>query len=98
MRHAIRGLRRFVVGTNTAKRIFFTWCDQWTCASHAVNVFAFDDDFSIGVLSCVLHTIWARAQSSTLEDRIRYTPSTAFETFPWPQPSDREPVAALPAL
>ena len=26
----------------------------------------------------------ARARSSTLEDRIRYTPTSAFETFPWP--------------
>lgn len=31
-----------------------------------------------------IHSGWAKAQSSTLEDRIRYTPSSAFETFPWP--------------
>jgi hypothetical protein len=94
MRAAVHGLKRFIVGTNTAKRIFFAWCDPWTCPSHAVNVFAFDDDFSIGVLSSSAHTEWARAQSSTLEDRIRYTPSTAFETFPWPSPDSREPVAS----
>jgi hypothetical protein len=33
-----------------------------------------------------------RAQSSTLEDRIRYTPSSAFETFPWPS-GNRDEVA-----
>jgi hypothetical protein len=35
-------------------------------------------------------------QSSTLEDRIRYTPTSAFETFPWPpnpEASVREQVA-----
>lgn len=36
------------------------------------------------VLSSSVHTDWAAARSSTLEDRIRYTPSSAFETFPWP--------------
>ncbi len=83
-----------IVGTNTAKRILFAWCDPWGCPSHAVNVFAFADDFAIGVLSSRVQPGWARAQSSTLEDRIRYTPSTAFETFPWPQREDRGPVAA----
>ena len=36
------------------------------------------------MLSSRIHQRWARAQSSTLEDRIRYTPTSAFETFPWP--------------
>jgi hypothetical protein len=29
---------------------------------------------------------WAWAQSSTLETRLRYTPSSVFMTFPWPDP------------
>jgi hypothetical protein len=37
---------------------------------------------------CVLqsrpHEIWARLFGSTLEDRLRYTPSDCFETFPFP--------------
>ena len=40
---------------------------------------------------------WAWAQSSTLETRLRYTPTTVFETFPWPDPvteAARERVAA----
>jgi hypothetical protein len=38
----------------------------------------------MGVLSSSIHHDWAQAQSSTLEDRFRYTPTSAFETFPWP--------------
>jgi hypothetical protein len=37
-----------------------------------------------GVASTAIHQEWARAQSSTLEDGFRYTPTSAFETFPWP--------------
>jgi hypothetical protein len=97
MRRAIRGLPRYIVGTNTAKRIFFTWCDPWTCPSHMVNVFAFADEYSIGVLTTRAHHEWARMQSSTLEDRIRYTPTSAFETFPWPKPTStqREEISGL---
>ena len=63
-----------------------------TLPSNAMNVFVFDRDQDMGVLSSRVHTEWARQQSSTLEDRIRYTPTSAFETFPWPS-GDLGPVA-----
>jgi N-6 DNA Methylase len=79
-----QGLRRFIAGSATAKRIFFVWCDLGWRPSNSTNMFAFDDDYEMAVLSSSAHTEWARGRSSTLEDRIRYTPSSAFETFPWP--------------
>lgn len=94
MRAALASLTRYIGGTATGKRILFAWCDLWTCPSNAMNVFAFDDDFGFGVLSSSVHGVWAKSSSSTLEDRIRYTPTSAFETFPWPKGS-REDVAAL---
>ncbi|MBX3088734.1 MAG: hypothetical protein KF742_09585, partial [Cryobacterium sp.] len=63
-------------------------------------VFAFDDDYSMGILLSRAHDAWAWAQSSTLETRLRYTPSTVFETFPWPAPitqAHREEIAAASA-
>lgn len=84
MRAAIARSSRYIGGTATGKRILFAWCDPWTLPSNAMNVFAFDDDGAFGVLTSRPHIEWARIQSSTLEDRIRYTPSSAFETFPWP--------------
>jgi hypothetical protein len=67
-----------------AKRIFFVWAEPDWRPSDSTNVFALDSDYAIAVLSSSVHTNWAAARSSTLEDRIRYTPSSAFETFPWP--------------
>lgn len=97
MRQAIEGLPRYIAGTATGKRIHFVWQDAWTCPSNATNVFPFDDDYALGVLSSSAHLGWARAQSSTLREDIRYTPSSAFETFPWPQPSSeqRETIADI---
>src|SRR5690606_34501239 len=37
------------------------------------------------------HEIWARFFASTLEDRLRYTPSDCFETFPFPQGFETSP-------
>jgi hypothetical protein len=51
----------------------------------------------MGVLTSAVHCEWASKKSSTLEDRIRYTPSSAFDTFPWPQTTNdqREQIGAL---
>ncbi|MBA3619673.1 MAG: hypothetical protein M3467_03015 [Actinomycetota bacterium] len=40
----------------------------------------------MGILSSYTHGRWAWARSSTLKGDIRYTPTTVFETFPWPYP------------
>lgn len=95
MRSALKGLDRYIAGIAQGKRILFCWCDPVVCPSNLTNVFAFDDDYSMGILSTSMHHEWARDQSSTLEDRFRYTPTSAFETFPWPQPSaeQREAIA-----
>ena len=96
MRSALAGLDRFVAAPGHAKRLSMGWLNAEVLASNATNVFAFDDDYSIGILLSRVHDAWAWAQSSTLETRLRYTPSSVFETFPFPDPvteSQRERVA-----
>jgi hypothetical protein len=96
-RHAIRDVKRFIAGTATGKRIFFIWCTPDWRPSNATNAFALETDYAMGVLTSRIHTDWAAKKSSTLEDRIRYTPSSAFDTFPWPQTTDdqRERIGTL---
>ncbi len=48
-------------------------------------VIASEDDYLLGILTSKVHRLWVKAQSSTLEDRTRYTNTTCFETFPFPQ-------------
>jgi hypothetical protein len=98
LRSAIENKSRFIIGTRVGKRILFCWASKDIVPSDGCNAFALDDDFAIGLLSSGTHLHWARAQSSTLEDRIRYTPTSAFETFPWPDPvtdARREEIAEL---
>jgi hypothetical protein len=57
-------------------------------------VFAREDDYFFGVLHSKVHELWARAKGTQLrevESGFRYTPTTTFETFPFPWPPGREP-------
>ena len=98
MRDALRGLPRYAAVAGHAKRLDVAWSDQQTLASNATNVFAFDDDYSMGVLLSKTHDAWAWHRSSTLKGDLRYTPTSVFTTFPWPDPvtpTQREAVAEL---
>jgi hypothetical protein len=95
MREAIAGFDRYIASPAQAKRIQFSFVDAHICPSNLVTIFAFRDDYAMGVLSSFAHDNWLRAGWSTLEDRLRYTPSTVFATFPWPKPTpeQREAIA-----
>lgn len=88
MRNAIEPLPRYVAGNAQGKRFLFCWVDAAVCPSNLTNVFAFSDDYAMGILTSSIHGAWAHSESSTLEDRPRYTPTSCFETFPWPQPGE----------
>ena len=97
MRAAIAPLRRYAAAAATGKRLLLAWAERTVVPNNAVVVFAFDDDYSMGVLLSSAHEAWARAQSSTLETRLRYTNAAVFDTFPWPDPvtpEQREAIAA----
>ena len=52
--------------------------------AHSLGIFGYDDYFHFGVLTSGFHYRWAVRHSSSLETRVRYTPSDVFETFPQP--------------
>lgn len=56
--------------------------------SHALGVFATSSYADQAVLSSSMHQYWAISRGSSLETRLRYTPSDVFETFPRPQNTD----------
>ena len=64
--------------------------DKAILPDHQLIVFARDDDYFFGVLHSRLHEVWSLRMGTSLEDRPRYTPTTTFETFPFPWPPGRE--------
>lgn len=95
LRNAVCNLRTFAVVGAHAKRLSIAVQPIEVLASNACMVFAFDDDYSMGILLSKAHDAWAWAQASTLETRLRYTPSSVFETFPFPDPVTDEQQEAV---
>ena len=49
-----------------------------------LDVIARSDDTTFGILHSRFHELWSIRMGTSLEDRPRYTPTTTFETFPFP--------------
>jgi type II restriction/modification system DNA methylase subunit YeeA len=87
MRAALQGVRRFVGTARVAKHRLFGWFEVPTLADSQLIVTATDSDARFGVLHSRLHEVWALAQGTQLREKesgFRYTPTTCFETFPFP--------------
>ncbi len=86
MQQALKGLSRFIVTPTVAKHRLFAWMCQPTLPDHQLIVIARDDDTTFGILHSRLHEVWALGLGTWLGvgNDPRYTPSTTFETFPFP--------------
>ena len=95
MRKALAPLTRYIITPRVSKYRLFSWMHNEVLADSATVVFARDDDYFFGVLHSRVHEVWARATGTQLrevESGFRYTPSTCFETFPFPWAPGAEPV------
>lgn len=91
MRAAIMPHSRFIATPSLSKHRIFVWLDRAVLPDHQLFVFARDDDYFFGVLHSRIHEVWALVMGTQLEDRPRYTPTSTFETFPFPWPPGQEP-------
>ena len=89
MRRALDGLKRYIATPTTAKYRLFVWLPAEILADHALIAIASDDDYTFGVLHSRFHEVWGLAMGTQLETRPRYTPTTCFETFPFPKPTHK---------
>ena len=84
MRQALDTVSRYIGTPRVAKYRLFVWLDARVCPDSAMIAIARDDDTTFGILHSRFHEVWALRLGTSLEDRPRYTPSTTFETFPFP--------------
>lgn len=89
--HAIRGHDQVLVTTLHSKDLSFVRLPSGSVFSHALAVFATDVPQTFAILQSRPHEIWARFFASSLEERLRYTPSDCFETFPFPVGFESDP-------
>lgn len=89
MKAAIAGMSSVLAIAATSKVVLPLRVSADNVFQNSLYVFAYDDDFHLGVLTSAFHWWWTIKYASTLESRIRYTPTDVFETFPQPEVSQR---------
>ena len=97
MRETFKPLSRYLATCMVAKHRIFTWLPTVALPANVVICFARDDDYFFGVLHSRFHEVWALKQGTRLETRPRYTPTTCFETFAFPQPTPAQEAAIAAA-
>ena len=84
---ALDGLPRYVATPTVAKHRVFVWCDVRVCPDQQLIAVARDDDTTFGILHSRFHEAWSLRLCTWIGkgNDPRYTPSTTFETFPFPR-------------
>jgi N-6 DNA Methylase len=82
---ATRGMERVLVHAYVSQYLAFTYVSANYIVAGPQNIFAFDNYPPFCVLQSRPHDVWAHFFAATLEDRLSYTRSDCFETFPFPE-------------
>ena len=82
---ATGGLKRLIAISRVSQHAAFAFLPSRMVYAETVIVFPLQTFAAFCVLQSRTHEIWARFFGSSLEDRLRYTPSDCFETFPFPE-------------
>ena len=83
-RPVLQASSRVITTSLTAKHRIFTFVPAQTICDSATVMLALPDALHLGVLSSSVHSRWALASNSTLEDRPRYIKTVCFENFSFP--------------
>ena len=85
MQAALGRLSRYIATPAVAKHRPFVWYDTRIYPDQQVIVIARDDDTAFGILHSRFHEAWSLRLGTDVVDRPRYTPTTTFQTFPFPE-------------
>jgi type II restriction/modification system DNA methylase subunit YeeA len=85
MRKALESLDFYFALPKIVKWVMFARVNINILPCEANMVIASDDFYLLGILTSQIHQLWVKAQRSTLKSDTRYTNTTCFETFPFPQ-------------
>ncbi len=84
LRAACANISRAIVTPRVAKHRVFLQMSTRVYVDDATALIARADDATFGILHSRFHELWSLRMGTSLEDRPRYTPTTCFETFPFP--------------
>ena len=97
MLSVITPLPRYLACSYVTKRPIFFFVSSAIRPSNLIQVFAFADDYSFGILQSHLHWRWFTEKCGKLTARFRYSAESVFDTFPWPQSPTKAQIAEVAA-
>lgn len=100
LRRLLKPLSRYIVTPEVAKYRIFAFVPTSVLPDKNLQVITRSDYSTFGTLHSRFHEQWALRMGTSLEDRPRYTPTTTFETFPFPAGvlTSPDPDAQFPAI
>ena len=84
MRAALADLPRYIATSAMTKHCIFVMMNGRILPDKALIIIARSDDTTFGILHSRFHQLWALRLGSSMGNAPRYTPTTCFETFPFP--------------
>lgn len=88
----VKKLSRYIAVVRVSKRPVFVFLDSKINPNESLNAFLFEDYYSFGIIHSVMHSLWYQELCSTMKDDPRYTPTSIWHTFPFPQKLSQENV------
>ncbi|MCY3019639.1 MAG: N-6 DNA methylase [Planctomycetota bacterium] len=85
---------RYLCCSLVTKRPIFIFVDSGIRPSNLLQVFAFADDFTFGIVQSGQHWAWFRHKCSKLKSDFRFG-EEVWNTFPWPQKPTKQRVQAV---
>ena len=87
MLEVIDSIPRYIATPRVAKHRLFVWCDSRVLPDGQLVVIARDDDTTFGILHSRFHEAWSLRTCTWLGkgNDPRYTPTTTFQPFPFPE-------------
>lgn len=98
LRDLVASLDRCLVAARVSKHLVLSFQPTDRIFSEQLIVFPLERQTAFACLQSRVHEAWARLLSSSLEDRLRYSASDCFETFPFPKSDPRTVVPALESI
>ncbi len=86
MKLALQNIERQIITPRVSKHRVFAWFSNQVLPDSAVVAIARADDTTFGILHSRFHELWSLRMCTWLGvgNDPRYTPTTCFETFPFP--------------
>ena len=85
MRAASLGMNRVISTPEVSKFRLFVWRQTSILPTGSLYSIMRDDDTTFGILHSRFHELWALRMGTSLGPTPRYTPSSTFDTFPFPE-------------